>query len=53
MKEITIISTESAKCACCGKNISDVEYFLYDGMCKICWGIKRLEFVKSHLKLYI
>ena len=53
MKEITIISTESASCAKKKKKISDVEYILYDGMCKICWGRKRLEFVKSHLKLYI
>ena len=53
MKTIKFINADSTKCTCCGKNISDVEYTLYDGMCKICWGIKRLEFVKSHLKLYI
>lgn len=53
MKEITIISTESARCACCGKKISDVEYILYDGMCKICWGKKRLWFANGQLLLYI
>ena len=53
MKTIKFISTESAKCTCCGKNISDVEYIRYGGVCKICWRIKRLGFVKSQLKLYI
>ena len=37
MKTIKFISTERAKCTCCGKNISDVEYIRYGGVCKICW----------------
>ena len=53
MKTIKFISTESAKCACCGKNISDLEYIRYGGICQICWGIRWLGFVKSHVKLYI
>ena len=40
MKTNKCINAESAKCACCGKNISDLEYIRYGGICKICWGIK-------------
>ena len=40
MKTNKFINTKGAKCACCGKNISDLECFLYGGICKICWGIK-------------
>ena len=40
MKTNKFISTESAKCACCGKNISDLEGFVCGGICEVCWGIK-------------
>ena len=53
MKTIKFNNTDSTKCADCGKNISNAEYTRYGGMCKICWGIRRLGFVKSQLKLYI
>ena len=53
MKTIKSNNTDSTKCADCGKHISNAECTRYGGMCKICWGIKRLGFVKSQLKLYI
>lgn len=34
---IMVASDAKAKCACCGKEISDVEYIRYGGVCKICW----------------
>ena len=53
MKTIKFNNADSTKCADCGKHISNAECTRYGGICRICWGIKRLEFVKSQLKLYI
>ena len=53
MKAIKFISTESAKCADCGKRITKAERIRYGGVCKLCRGIRWLKIVKSHVKLYI
>lgn len=53
MKINKFINKDSAKCADCGKHISKEERIRYCGVCKLCWGIRRLGFVKSQLKLYI
>ena len=53
MKTIKFNNADSTKCADCGKHISNAECTRYGGICRICWGIKRLGFVKSQLKLYI
>ena len=37
MKTIKFNNADSTKCAVCGKNISDLEYIRYGGICKICW----------------
>ena len=53
MKTIKFNNADSTKCADCGKRISKAECTRYGGICRICWEIKRLGFVKSQLKLYI
>ena len=53
MKAIKFVNTKGATCADCGKRISKAEHIRYGGVCKLCWGIRWLGFVKSHVKLYI
>ena len=53
MKTINFNNADSTKCADCGKRISKAERIRYGGVCKLCWGIRWLGFVKSHVKLYI